>query len=353
MWKFKKVVVTGGAGFIGSSLVRKLLLSTSSKIFNIDKLSYASDLSAIKKIDSSNNRHKHFKLDLAEDNLVELIKIIDPDIIFHLAAESHVDRSIESPSNFIKSNILGTYNLLDATRKHWDNLKGERKENFRFHHISTDEVFGSIEVGHKFNEDSKYFPNSPYSASKASSDHLVRSWNKTYGLPTLITNCSNNYGPYQFPEKLIPLVIIKALEGETIPIYGDGNNIRDWLHVEDHITALMLIAEQSKSGDYFCIGGNAEKTNLELVYKICELIDKRSKKKYAHKDLINFVSDRPGHDRRYAIDSSKLENTFNWQRKFTFNEGLENTVDWYLNNLDWCKTLMKTAKYNGRRIGLS
>lgn len=354
MWHFERILITGGAGFIGSTLIRRILRSTSSLVFNIDNLNYASDLTSINKIKSSKYRHKHIKIDLSNsENLLNITKGINPDLIVHLAAESHVDRSIENPSKFIKSNIVGTFNLLEASREYWENLDSERRNKFIFHHVSTDEVFGSAKKNRKFDENSKYFPNSPYSASKASSDHLVRSWHETYGLPTIITNCSNNYGPYQFPEKLIPIVILKAIKGEDIPIYGDGENVRDWLHVEDHISALMLIQEKSLPGEYYCIGGNAEKSNLELVNKICELLDIRIPRQYSYKKLIKFVQDRPGHDMRYSINSEKLETNLKWEKQYEFDEGIKSTVDWYLENIPWCEAISKKANFKGERIGIS
>ena len=354
MWNFERVLITGGAGFIGGTLVRRLLLSKSCKIFNIDNLNYASNISSISSIKSSSYRHKLIKVDIYNsENLSDIIYEIKPDLIVHLAAESHVDRSIENPAIFINSNIIGTFNLLEASRKYWEKLDLESQNKFIFHHVSTDEVFGSAKLNEKFDENSKYYPNSPYSASKASSDHLVRSWNKTYGLPTVITNCSNNYGPYQFPEKLIPHVILKAINNQEIPIYGDGKNIRDWLHVEDHISALLLVQEKALPGEYFCIGGNEEKTNLELVNKICELLDIRCPMKKSYKKLIKFVQDRPGHDMRYSINSEKLETNLKWVKKYKFEEGIKTTIDWYVDNISWCENISKKANYKGERLGVS
>ena len=335
----KKVLVTGGAGFIGGSLIRRLLKFSKSNVFNLDKLNYASDLESINAIVNKNSdikkRYKFFKCDLSNKLKTEdIINKIKPDIIVHFAAESHVDKSIDNPSNFIKSNILGTYNLLEAAFKYWENLSRLKKQNFKFLHISTDEVFGSLSSIGKFNEETPYSPNSPYSASKASSDHLVQAWNKTYDFPTLITNCSNNYGPWQFPEKLIPLTIFKSLRGENIPIYGDGQNIRDWLHVEDHINALLSVLNKGNIGETYCIGGYGEKKNIEVVNSICNYLDKKIPSKNSHRKLITFVKDRPGHDLRYSIDSKKINKQLNWMPKIPFEEGLISTINWYLEHKD-------------------
>ena len=331
------ILVTGGAGFIGGCLIRRLLQETNAKIFNLDKLSYASNLSWLKNTPNSQN-HKLINLDLSDfDQTKEAIDLIDPDFVFHLAAESHVDRSIEGPEVFIKSNILGTVNLLESLRLHWDKLNQNRKDFFKIHHISTDEVFGSLPRIGSFNEFTRYDPRSPYSASKASSDHLVRAWFHTFGLPIIITNCSNNFGPWQYPEKLIPLTILNAINDIPIPIYGDGCNIRDWLFVEDHINALLLVAEKGKIGSTYCIGGHGEKSNLNIVLDICSMLDKMIKKKSPHKNLIKFVKDRPGHDKRYSIDSSLLKKEFNWKPLNSFEVNLKNTISWYLKNQAWCK----------------
>ncbi len=342
----KKVLVTGGAGFIGGSLIRRLLKFSKSNVFNLDKLNYASDLESINAIVNKNSdikkRYKFFKCDLSNKLKTEdIINKIKPDIIVHFAAESHVDKSIDNPSNFIKSNILGTYNLLEAAFKYWENLSRLKKQNFKFLHISTDEVFGSLSSIGKFNEETPYSPNSPYSASKASSDHLVQAWNKTYDFPTLITNCSNNYGPWQFPEKLIPLTIFKSLRGENIPIYGDGQNIRDWLHVEDHINALLSVLNKGNIGETYCIGGYGEKKNIEVVNSICNYLDKKIPSKNSHKKLITFVKDRPGHDLRYSIDSKKINKHLNWIPKIPFEEGLISTINWYLENINWLNKINK------------
>ena len=329
------ILVTGGYGFIGSNLIKKLLSNKSISIFNIDKLGYASNPECVTKAiyESSNDNYHFYKLDLLKhDKLQEIFSEIKPDLVMHLAAESHVDRSISSSRVFIESNIIGTYNLLETSRKYFETLDFEKKSKFKFHHISTDEVFGSLNESGSFSEITAYDPRSPYSASKASSDHLVRSWFHTYELPIIITNCSNNYGPWQFPEKLIPLTIIKALKLEKIPIYGDGLNIRDWLFVEDHVDALILSAEKGKVGETYCIGGFGERTNLQVVEKICEILDEISPRNIKHNELISFINDRKGHDRRYAINSNKIQSELNWEPKYTFDEGLYKTVQWYLLN---------------------
>ena len=348
-----RVLITGGAGFIGGCLIRRLLNSTNATIFNLDKISYASDLTGINK---SNNINKHFLLKVDLINLKDTKSAVleaNPDLIFHLAAESHVDRSIENSYPFIQSNIIGTYNILESAREYWENLNTSRKEKFRFLHVSTDEVFGSLGSKGRFKETTAYDPRSPYSASKAASDHLSNAWLHTYRLPIIRTNCSNNFGPFQFPEKLIPLVIQKALRNSKIPIYGNGENIRDWLYVEDHIDALILAITKGKLGSTYCIGGNNEKTNLEVVYKICELLDELHHKENSFKNLIEFVSDRPGHDKRYAIDSSLISNELGWEAKHNFDNALSKTIDWYIKNQYWCENIQKNAGYKGDRIGLN
>ena len=345
--QYKRVLVTGGAGFIGGSLIRKLLNISDCLIFNIDKMGYASDLTSIEqeilKLGAkAKNRFKTSKIDLYHKvKTSEAIKAIDPDIVFHLAAESHVDRSIAGPEIFIKSNIMGTFNLLEAVKEHWESLNDERRDVFRMHHISTDEVFGSLGAKGKFTEKTAYNPRSPYSASKASSDHLVSAWNSTYGLPTIITNCSNNYGPWQMPEKLIPLVIIKAINNQKIPIYGDGKNIRDWLHVEDHVDAIILAATKGTIGSKYCIGGCNERSNIDVVKLICEILNDRIPKDSYYEKQISFVKDRLGHDHRYAIDNLFISNKLAWTPRYSFENGLIETIDWYLNNLDWCKSMGK------------
>jgi len=348
-----RILVTGGAGFIGGCLVRRLLKTTNAKVFNLDKISYASDLSAIR--ESPNiYRHTLIKVDLKDyQKTFKAVKEADPDIIFHLAAESHVDRSIENAEPFLQSNIVGTFNILESARKHWDNMDHSRKKGFRFLHISTDEVFGSLGSEGKFSEKSTYDPRSPYSATKAGSDHLCNAWFHTFNLPIIRTNCSNNYGPYQFPEKLIPLIIFKALNKLPIPIYGDGTNVRDWLFVEDHIDALILAISKGEIGASYCIGGSNEKTNLEITKYICELLDKRVPINKPYTDLIKFVKDRPGHDKRYAIDSALIQKELGWQANNSFEDGLLKTIEWYLNNQSWYENIQKNSGFKGERIGLN
>tara|TARA_B100000886_G_scaffold93274_1_gene61652 strand:- start:7435 stop:8532 length:1098 start_codon:yes stop_codon:yes gene_type:complete len=356
--KDKKVLVTGGAGFIGSALVRKLLINNNCQIFNLDKLGYSSDHSSIESIlskakSSDRDRYKLIKLNLInQKDLKEAIFSIKPDVIFHLAAETHVDRSIDFPKDFINSNIIGTFNLLMAVKEFLENIPIKKRNSFKFHHISTDEVFGSL--GHEgyFTELSRYQPRSPYSASKAASDHLVSAWHHTYGLPTIITNCSNNYGPWQFPEKLLPVVINKALSKQTIPMYGNGLNRRDWLYVEDHIEAILLASSKGKIGDTFCIGGGEEKTNKEVIFQTCEFLEKYLDLDYSCTNLIRNVEDRPGHDFRYSIDSSYAKKELGWFPRHTFKEGLYKTIEWYVKNQDWTKKVLKNANYNISRMGL-
>ncbi|MDC3135376.1 dTDP-glucose 4,6-dehydratase [Prochlorococcus sp. AH-716-J09] len=339
----KRVLITGGAGFIGGALIRKLLKESKYYIFNLDKLTYSGDLYSINSLLDSlgaeaSKRYKFLKGDISDKSTVDnVMKKIQPNLIIHFAAETHVDRSIKFPRDFISSNIIGTYQLLESSLDYFDKSNYEVKRNFKFIHISTDEVFGSLGTQGYFDEDSKYDPRSPYSASKASSDHLVKAWFHTYGLPCIITNCSNNYGPWQNPEKLIPNTISKALNNENIPIYGKGNNIRDWLFVDDHIDALLLIAERGIPGKNYCIGGNNEKTNLEVVNTICKFLDKNIPRSTPHKSLIKFVSDRPGHDFRYAINSTLIKRELNWLPKYNFEKGLNKTIEWYLNNQNWLK----------------
>tara|TARA_B100000989_G_C19529928_1_gene469029 strand:+ start:407 stop:1504 length:1098 start_codon:yes stop_codon:yes gene_type:complete len=353
----KNVLVTGGAGFIGGALIRNLLINTRMKIFNLDKLGYSSDLTSINLLLNQtkdlNKRYEFLKVDLNnEKEIEEAIKIADPDLVFHLAAESHVDRSIDNPKNFILSNIIGTFNLLNQVRSHWEKLSPNRKNFFKLHHISTDEVFGSLTTKKDlFSEETPYSPRSPYSASKASSDHLVNAWHHTYGLPVIVTNCSNNFGPWQFPEKLIPLVILKALKHESIPVYGRGENIRDWLFVEDHVEAILLLASKAKAGSNYCIGCSQEYKNIDIVRKICQILDKLKPYKKPYSNLISFVEDRPGHDLRYGINPAKIKNHFGWDSKYNFIESLEITVKWYLDNLDWCKKIVSKSGYIGQRLG--
>ena len=334
--KLKKVIITGGAGFIGSHFVNHVLRNKNYLVFNIDKLNYASSLKRINSNLSKNN-YKFFNLDLKnKKDTFEIVDSINPDYIVHFAAESHVDNSIKNPQLFIESNYIGTFNLLEAIRIKWENWAIEKKKEFRFIHVSTDEVFGSLGQYGSFSEKTPYDPRSPYSASKASSDHLVNAWNHTYGLPTIVTNCSNNYGPWQFPEKLIPLTIFKSLRKEKIPVYGDGSNIRDWLYVEDHIEALMLVLEKGKIGEKYCIGGECEKTNLSVVKEICKIMNKLLPYKNPYEDFIDFVIDRKGHDKRYSINNTKIKEDLGFEPKYTFHEGIELTVKWYLENIKWC-----------------
>ena len=344
----QRILVTGGAGFIGGALVRRLLADTEATVFNLDKLGYASDLTSI----GEHRRHQLLQVDLTNaEATAAAVRQADPDLVFHLAAESHVDRSIEGPGAFVDSNITGTFNLLQAVRAHWEQLPSDRREQFRFHHISTDEVFGSLGPEGRFSETTPYDPRSPYSASKAASDHLVRAWHHTYGLPVVLTNCSNNYGPWQFPEKLIPVVILKAAAGEPIPLYGDGANVRDWLYVEDHVEALLLAATRGRIGESYCIGGAGERTNKQVVEAICVLMDQLRPGGAPHNRLITPVSDRPGHDRRYAIDASKITSELGWRPHHGFEQGLEVTVRWYLSHFEWCQQVRERAGYSGERIG--
>ena len=337
----KNILITGGSGFIGGTLVRRLMKETNSKIFNLDKLGYASNPDVHSKY-KDDDRYQLLNIDLF--NLEETkaaIKLTDPDIIFHLAAESHVDKSIIFPRTFLESNVIGTFNLLEAVMPHWESLSTERRTSFRFIHVSTDEVFGSL--GHKgyFSEDSPYNPSSPYSATKAASDHIVRSWYQTYGLPSIITNSSNNFGAWQLPEKLIPMIIMNAISNKPIPIYGDGKHIRDWIYVEDHINALIKVALHGRVGDSYCIGSNQEKTNEEILELICGLLDLRSKLNAPHNKLKVYVDDRLGHDRRYAINSKKIRHELNWYPKYDFKDAISTTVSWYLENIQWCMKYVK------------
>ena len=350
-----KILVTGGAGFIGSALIRYLINNTNHNMLNLDKLTYAGNLDSLLAV-VSNKRYSFIKADIC--NLGQLDKILDefkPDIIMHLAAESHVDRSIDGPADFIQTNIVGTYNVLKASHDYWLSRDSGFQENFRFHHISTDEVYGSLGSEGLFSEESVYDPSSPYSASKASSDHLVRAWYRTYGLPVIITNCSNNYGPFQYPEKLIPLSILNALEGKPIKIYGNGMQVRDWLYVDDHVHALYEAVSKGTIGETYNVGGHNEKTNLEVVYSLCSALDQLKPSLINgvtnYSDLIEFVPDRPGHDQRYAIDASKILDELNWKPVETFESGLYKTVKWYLNNNNWCDSISKNS-FERNRIGI-
>ena len=351
-----KIFVTGGSGFIGSGLIRLLIKNTDFTIVNIDKLTYAGNLSSHAEA-NSNPRFTLEQIDICNKKKIDdLFSKYQPDAVMHLAAESHVDRSIDSPSDFINTNVVGTFCLLESAREYLENLEQKKAELFRFHHISTDEVYGDLgDTDDFFNENTPYDPSSPYSASKAASDHLVRAWSRTFKLPVLITNCSNNYGPYHFPEKLIPHVIIKALNGETIPVYGDGSQIRDWLYVDDHVEALLTVLKKGSVGDTYNIGGNNEKKNIDVVNTICDILDeiassRRSNEIKSYKDLITFVKDRPGHDKRYAIDSSKIQRDLGWKPKETFESGIRKTIHWYLENQTWYEKIL-SGNYRFERLG--
>lgn len=357
-----KILVTGGAGFIGSAVVRHIISNTNGSVVNVDKLTYAGNLESLITV-SGSSRYAFEQIDICDRaELDRVFSLHQPDAVMHLAAESHVDRSITGPADFIQTNIVGTYTLLEAARSYWLQLAAGRKAAFRFHHISTDEVYGDLphpdeQEGQAvnqelplFTETTPYAPSSPYSASKASSDHLVRAWLRTYGLPTIVTNCSNNYGPYHFPEKLIPLVILNALEGKPLPIYGKGDQIRDWLYVEDHASALYKVVTAGKIGETYNIGGHNEKQNLEVVQTICSILDSLVPKATSYAEQITYVTDRPGHDRRYAIDASKMSAELNWQPQETFETGLRKTVEWYLTNQEWCQHV-QDGTYQRERLG--
>lgn len=346
----KKIVVTGGAGFIGSALVRLIIKETDHKVLNVDKLTYAGHLESLESIAQS-DRYKFELVDICDaDEINRIFNEFQPDAIMHLAAESHVDRSIDGSAEFIKTNINGTHTLLEEAKQYWQRLEGERKKNFRFLHVSTDEVYGELGETGFFTEETPYDPRSPYSSSKASSDHLVRAWYHTYGLPTMITNCSNNYGPYQFPEKLIPVVILKALQGKEIPVYGTGENVRDWLYVDDHARALLKVVEEGEPGETYNIGGHNEKQNIEVVHTICDTLNELVAKYENYRNQISFVTDRPGHDFRYAIDASKIEKELGWTPKETFENGIKKTIQWYLDNIDWCEAVTEN-NYDLERLG--
>ena len=353
MSKSLRILVTGGAGFIGSALVRHLIGETDHQVLNVDALTYAGNLASLAPIADS-NRYSFVRANICDaPEMKRLVEEFRPNVVTHLAAESHVDRSIDGPADFIQTNLVGTFTLLSAVLDYWRTLKDADAETFRFHHISTDEVFGALGDDGYFTEETAYDPRSPYSASKAGSDHLVRAWHHTYGLPVLVTNCSNNYGPYHFPEKLIPLMIIKSLDGEKLPVYGAGQNVRDWLYVDDHVRALTAVFERGIPGHSYMIGGNSERTNLTVVQTICDTLDQigpRSDGK-SYREQISFVADRPGHDFRYAIDASKLRRELGWQPRESFESGIANTIRWYLDNERWWRPILSGA-YSGERLGL-
>jgi len=345
MSKFGTIVATGGAGFIGSAVVRYLIGSTATTVVNIDKLTYAGNLESLVDV-SGDPRYRFERVDICDFEAIRAVFARHrPDAVLHLAAESHVDRSIDGPRVFVDTNVVGTYTLLEVSRAYWEDLEPAAKSGFRFHHVSTDEVYGSLPPEGLFTEETPYHPNSPYSASKASSDHLVRAWHHTYGLPVLITNCSNNYGPYQFPEKLIPVIILNAVAGKPLPIYGTGDNVRDWLYVDDHANALYSVLTRGKVGETYNIGGHNERTNLDVVRSICALLDELCPNSpfRPHDSLISFVTDRLGHDKRYAIDASKIHRELDWKPSETFESGLRKTVEWYLNNRVWWERVLSGA----------
>jgi dTDP-glucose 4,6-dehydratase len=349
-----KIIVTGGAGFIGSAVVRHLIAEGIHDVHCVDKLTYASSLEAVS-VAADSPRYSFSKIDICDGAaLADLFQRWQPDAVIHLAAETHVDRSIDSPTVFIETNVMGTATLLEAARAYWQNLPDPQRENFRFHHVSTDEVFGDLGGAKESAEGSAYNPSSPYAASKAGADHLVRAWHRTYGLPVLLSNGSNNFGLYQFPEKLIPLMIIKALNNESLPVYGDGRNIRDWIHVEDHAEALINILQKGRVGETYNIGGGSNFKNIEIVEKICDTLDTivPSKKRESRRELITFVADRPGHDQRYAIDSSKIQNELGWHPRLGLDDGLRQTVQWYVNNRHWWESIMAERNPSNRQ-GLS
>ena len=352
----KTILITGGAGFIGSALIRHIIKNTQHTVVNVDKLTYSGNLQSLESIEASKN-YIFEQVDICDENeLLRVYRKTQPDIVMHLAAESHVDRSIDGPGDFIQTNIVGTFTLLEQARTYWSGLDNDKKDSLRFHHVSTDEVYGDLEdTDGLFTEETSYAPSSPYSATKASSDHLVRSWQHTFGLPTLITNCSNNYGPYQFPEKLIPLIILNALEGKDLPIYGDGKQIRDWLYVEDHARALLHVALRGKIGETYNIGGHNEMQNIEVVETVCSILDELVPCKHnnitKYGELITYVIDRAGHDARYAIDATKIANELGWTPDETFTTGIKKTVHWYLDNNIWCDRV-KDGTYQGERLGV-
>lgn len=355
-----KLLVTGGAGFIGSAVIRHIINHTSDSVVNVDKLTYAGNLESLAGV-SDSERYAFERVDICNRSELERVFLEhQPSAVMHLAAESHVDRSIDGPGAFIQTNIVGSYTLLEVSRGYWLGLDKDKKSRFRFHHVSTDEVYGDLPhpaadeeaAGTLFTEQAAYDPSSPYSASKASSDHLVRAWQRTYGLPTLITNCSNNYGPYHFPEKLIPLVILNALEGRPLPVFGSGDQIRDWLYVEDHARALYEVVTQGQTGETYNIGGHNELQNLEVIHSICDTLQQLRPQSFSYRELITHVTDRPGHDRRYAIDASKIQRELGWLPRETFESGIRKTVEWYLDNRDWCHRV-QDGSYQRQRLGVA
>lgn len=346
-----RILITGGAGFIGSALVRHLIKNVGANVLNVDKLTYAGNLASLKEIEGVAN-YRFLHADICDlQKMSEALNSFKPDRIMHLAAESHVDRSINGAADFVQTNVMGTFSLLEAARHYWNDLSPARKEAFRFLHVSTDEVYGTLGDDGLFEEVTPYDPSSPYSASKAASDHLAIAWHRTYGLPVVVSNCSNNYGPYHFPEKLIPLIILNAMDGKPLPVYGEGVNIRDWLYVEDHARALDLIASRGRLGEKYNVGGRNERRNIDVVKRICSLMDELRPKATPHADLITYVTDRPGHDARYAIDATKLETELGWKAKENFNSGIERTVRWYLDNAWWWQPL-REGVYSGERLGV-
>lgn len=349
------ILVTGGAGFIGSAVVRELIRNTVHNVLVVDKLTYAGNLMSLESVKNS-DRYEFAQIDICDARrLDEAFRAFLPDAVMHLAAESHVDRSIDAPADFVQTNIVGTYTLLEVARRYWQSAAAKRKLGFRFHHVSTDEVYGDLDADGYFTEDSPYRPSSPYSASKAASDHLVRAWQRTYGLPVLVTNCSNNYGPYHFPEKLIPLMILNALEGKPLPVYGDGSNVRDWLYVEDHARGLITVLEKGTTGETYVLGGNSEETNLGVVNLLCDILEDIAPGKPSglshYRDLITFVEDRPGHDVRYAMDTSKIAATLGWRPSESLESGLRKTAQWYMENASWWQRVLD-GTYQRQRLGV-
>lgn len=347
-----KVLVTGGAGFIGSAVIRHILRRTDDEVVNLDKLTYAANPQAFEGTNGE-QRHAFERVDICDRREVDrVLREHRPDKVMHLAAETHVDRSIDAPAAFVMTNLVGTYTMLDAALQYWKGLPDSSRNGFRFHHVSTDEVFGTLGADGAFSETTPYAPSSPYSASKAGADHLVRAWHHTYGLPVVLSNCSNNYGPYQFPEKLIPLMILNALEGRSLPVYGHGENVRDWLYVDDHAEALWLVLNRGRIGSSYNIGGEAERRNLDVVQAVCDAVDELAPAKGSRRELIQFVEDRPGHDFRYAMDTTKIRNELGWQPRESFETGLRLTVEWYLSRRDWWAPLRHSV-YSGNRLGLA